>query len=370
MPIRMASEAEAQVSKRAQQAKRAKGRSGANNTCRGLLCLIVLLLLGTRAAHADEGYLRYLPSDAKLVLTVHVTVLADEDKKNGLEQLRRLYVSRLAPELGKEAKLPISDVSRVVIAWPFAGTLASVVLIRCKVDRPLLEKQIQTAAKKSRKRMAVGKMGKPPVLVCQRLLDDRVWTDLFPQLAAIPPALRRLVASPDVYAAALDDETVFVSLAGRAPMERALRARPPRTSLRIPDELAKLLRKQDEKDLAAFAMLDDSLHPGLQLVAPEAVKETFDQFEHVTARIRGGKEILVTLQVTGKPNQGGELATKSEQLIKALRSGLPKLVPSKAQRVVIEGLFKAIRISRKDNVVTLTGKLPVDDARKLLPVVP
>jgi hypothetical protein len=320
-------------------------------------------------ARAEESHLRYLPSDTKLVLTIHTDVLGEQEKKNGDELIRRLYFGKLAPELDSTEPLPITDVQRVVVCSPFAGTLSGVTVVRGKIDRKLLEKQMRTAAKAS-KSLSVEEMGKPAVPVFRRVLDETLWTGLFPQLALVPAALRKLVAPLEVFVAAVDDETLFISMAGKMQMLRALRARPPNTDLRIDDKLSTLLRKQNPKDVAAFAMLDDSLNPAVQLVAQEKVRETFEQFEHITARVRGGKEVEILIEVTAKSNElAGELAAKSENALKLLRDNLAKLVPNEKQRDVLDAFLKGFRIGRKDNVVTLTGKLSEEDARKLLPVV-
>jgi hypothetical protein len=334
---------------------------------RGLLCLVVLM--GSSVARADEGYLRYLPSDTRLVFTVHPTALDEQARKNGQELLRQIMYTWVAPELGKNEKLPFSDISRVVMAAPFAGSFYGVIVMRGKIDRKLLEKQFRLAVRKSRGAMTVEKMGKPAIPVFRRQVDDRMWPALVPQMALVPPLVRRVVAPPDLYIAAPDDETLFISMSGRLQMDRALRARPVKTSLRISDELANLLRKQDTKDVAAFVMLDGSLHPAVQLVASEALKEAFEQFEHVTGRVCHGKEIEISATVTGKSTEAAaELVTKGELALKTVREGLPKLVPNKPQRTILEGMLKGVRITRKENITTLTAKLAEADARKLLVV--
>jgi hypothetical protein len=326
-------------------------------------------LLSAAAARADNGHLRYLPADTRVVLTIHANALGEQEKKNGDELIRRLYFGKLAPELDGGEPLPITAVRRTVLASSHAGTLSCVILLRGKVDRARLEKQLRQAMKTS-KALSVEELGKPAVPVFRRKLEPSLWTDLFPQLAAVPLALRRLVAPAEVFVAALDDETLFVSLAGKAQMVRALRARPADTAPRITEELANLLRKQDEKDIAAFAMLDDALNPAVQLVVTDRFKETFEQFEHITARVRGGKEIDITIQAKGKSaDLGGELATKAEEALKQLRGNLDRLVPNDKQRPIAGALLKAFRVSRKGAVVTLNARLSEDDARKLLPVV-
>jgi hypothetical protein len=332
--------------------------------------LAMLCALWLAGAARSEGHIRFLPSDTKMVLTIHPETLGDAEKKNGLELIRRLYSGKLAPELSKEEKVPISDISRIVIGWPYAGTLFSVIVVRGKIDRKLMEKQLRAAAKAS-KSLQVEEMGKPAVPVFRRKLEDRLWTDLFPQLAAVPQLLRKALVPQEVYVAAMDDETLFVSLAGKTQMMRALRARPADTAPRTTDDLTKLLRKQDAKDLVAFALMDDSLAPVVQVVASEEAKETFEQFEHITARVRGGKEIEIVIRVTGKSKELGEtLAKKSEQALKNLRGNLEKLAPDKGQRAALDALLKGFRVSRKEAVVTLTAKVPEANARKLLPVVP
>ena len=118
-------------------------------------------------------------------------------------------------------------------------------------------------------------------------------------------------------------------------------------------------------------MLDDSLSPALHLVVSEQAKATFDQFESITARVRGGKEVVIVIQATGKSTDLGQtLAGKSEEALKLLRTHLDKFIPDAARQSVADEMLKGFRISRKDAVVTLTGKLSEANARKLLAVVP
>jgi hypothetical protein len=335
-----------------------------------LLCLVVSWIGAARAAE-DNDYLRYLPSDTKVVVTIHANALGEQEQKDALESMRRVFLTRLAPELPADEKLPISDVSRLVIAQPFVGTAAGVIVIRGKVDRALFEKQMRLAAKKSRKWLTVEKMGKPPVAVFRRQLDDAAWASLVPAVALVPVLARRAVIPLEVYIAALDDETIFLCLAGRLQMERTLRARPAKSEPRIADDLVRLLKKQDPKDLAAFVMLDNSLSPPLQLVAGEALRSTFDQFEHITGRVRAGKEVEISVTATGKSSeQGAELFKKAEQGLKLLREGLPAFIANKDMRAGLETLLKGVKITRKDHVVSAGAKLDLADARKLLPAVP
>ncbi len=330
-------------------------------------CLLSILLTAGSAV-AEESPLRYLPSDTRLVLTIHAGMLGERERKVGDDFIRRLYFGKLAPELNASEELPITDVRQVIIASPYAGTLSGVTVLRGKINRGLFEKQLRSAAKAS-KSLSVEELGKPATAVFRRTLDESLWTDLFPQLALVPPRLRKLVVPSEVFVAAVDDKTLFISLAGKTQMVRALRARPPSTTLRVTDELTKLLRKQDPKDVAAFALLDDSLNPAVQLVVAEKVKETFEQFEHITARIRGGKEVEIIIDVTAKSSElAGGLATKSEETLKHLRENLDKLVPNKQRRTVLDALLKGFRVTRKENVVTLAGTLPEEGVRKLLTV--
>ncbi len=328
-------------------------------------CLLSILLTATSAA-AEESSLRYLPSDTRLVLTIHADVLGGQERKLGDEFIRRLYFGKLAPELSGSEELPISDVREVVIASPYAGTLSGVTLLRGKINRTLFDKQLRGAAKAS-KSLSVEMLGKPATAVFRRTLDESLWTDLFPQLSLVPPRLRKLVVPTEVFVAAVDDETLFICMAGKTQMVRALRARPAGTSPRISDELTKLLRKQNPKDVAAFALLDDSLNPAIQLVVDEKVKESFEQFDNITARIRGGKEVTILIEITGKSSElAGGLTTKSEETLRHLRENIDKLVPNKQRRTVLDALLKGLRVTRKDNRVTLAGTLSEEDVRKLL----
>src|SRR5947209_5844891 len=105
------------------------------------------LLLGS-PARADD-VLRYLPSDTKGVLTIRPPQLGEDEKKKGAEVVRRLYLSQLAPELKKPGQVPISDVTSVVIAQPFAGTLGGVMVLSGKIDAKLMDRQLRGVAKEN-----------------------------------------------------------------------------------------------------------------------------------------------------------------------------------------------------------------------------
>ena len=175
---------------------------------------------------------------------------------------------------------------------------------------------------KASKSLTALEMGKPAVPVFRRTLEDRMWTELFPQLASIPAAARQGGGAADRLPCALDDETLFVSLAGKTQMERAVRAvrRPPGRDAGGIDEA---LEKARPERRCGDCHDRRCVSPALQLVVSETMKETFDQFEHVTLRIRGGKEVEFILQAKGKSSDlGRELAGKSEKGIKALRGNL------------------------------------------------
>jgi len=340
------------------------------------LTLFTIILVPSAARAADEGHLRFLPADTRVVLTVHASALGDGDRKDGEALVRRVYHERLVPELAKVERLPIRDVTRLVCAAPYAGTLNGVLVLRGKVDRKLFEEQLRQAMKTS-KALSVETLGKPGVAVFRRKLDEKTWTDLAPPLAKVPAALRKLVAPTAAYLAALDDETILVSLAGKAPVERALRARPISAKPRTTEALTELLRKQDAKDLAAVAILDDSLHPALALVADEEARDTFKEWDHLTVGVKGGtprdlragrNQVEVLVRATGKSaDAGATLEKEAKEVVKAVRDGLPKVVPEEGPRKALDALFKNFAISRKDEAVTLKATLTDTEARKLVP---
>src|SRR5215217_4150674 len=90
----------------------------------------------------------------------------------------------------KDEKLAISDATRVVLALPYAGTLNGTVLLEGKIDHALFEKQMQAARGGG---LVVEKVGRPPVNVHRRLLDEKKILELSPPLAKIPPFARKLV---------------------------------------------------------------------------------------------------------------------------------------------------------------------------------
>jgi hypothetical protein len=148
---------------------------------------------------------------------------------------------------------------------------------------------------------------------------------------------------------------------------RALRARPATTAPRTSDELTGLLKKQDEKDVASFVMMEDALLPALVLVVDEPTKETFEQFSHLTLRVQGGKTVRITLEATGKSEElGAVLAKKAEDTLPNIRKALPRTIKDEGQRKALDELFKSFRVSRKGAVVTLSGEMELASARKLL----
>ena len=215
--------------------------------------------------------------------------------------------------------------------------------------------------------LVVERVGKPPVNVHRRTLDEKRVLELSPALAKVPGFARKLVVPKEASVVVLDERTMYTSLAGRLAVERAARARPAKSEPRVPDELAKLLRQQDADDIAVVTVLNDSLHPALQLIADESTRETFDQFEYVVGRVRGGKEVSITVEVEGKSSDlGATLETKCKRVLTVLRDVVPKAVDSEPHRRVLDGLLKSFRVSRKDARVTLSATLSRDDARLLL----
>lgn len=324
--------------------------------------LIVTCLASVRA---EENHLRYLPSDTKAVLTIHFPSLGEKEQTEGLELFEQLYRTHLAPELGQEARLPLKDVSRVVIAMPYAGSFNGVILVTGKIDAAQLDAQMRKVAKASSS-LTVERMGKPPVPVYSRALDEKALIQMVPPLEKVPPRFRRLVAPYEGHMAALDEHTLMTSLSGKKQIERALRARESK-KLRVSDELGTVLKRQTAKDVTAGALVEDSLHPGLALIADEATRETFNQFDHVTMRIVGGKEVTFIIDVQGKSSDlGPTLEAKAKRVLEVLRGLLPTLFPNATKRAVMEDLLKSFTVTREDARVTLTGKLLESDWRKML----
>src|SRR5262249_21440315 len=156
----------------------------------------------------------------------------------------------LNPDLSKKEEMPLADLSRVVIALQYAGSMHGIVLLEGKVDAKLLEKQGRAAAAKANdKTTTVQTLGKPACPVFRRKVDVKMWGELIAPLANVPAVLRKLVAPSEIWYAALDERTVILSLAGKAEIVRALRARPKDSKPRTADEMTALLRKHSDKDI-------------------------------------------------------------------------------------------------------------------------
>lgn len=324
-----------------------------------LACLGILTLCSTTFAD-DEKHLRYLPSDTKVTLTIHFTALDDRERTGMQELFHRLYRAFLVPELGTDTKLPLTDVGRVVVALPYAGSINGVFVLTGKLDRKQLEAQMGKAG------VSVERMGSPAVPVYSRAIDEKALLELVPSLEKVPPRFRKLVAPQEVHVAAVDDQTLFLSLSGKKQIERALRARGS-AGLRVAPELAALLRKQNPADVANNVLLEDSLHPGIALIADEATRETFGQFDHVQLRIHRGKEVRYEVELQAKTKElGPVLERKAKRVLDILREMLPTLYPDKTKRDVVATLLDSFKVSSKDERVLLTGQLTPDQWRTLL----
>src|SRR5262245_10007594 len=327
--------------------------------------LAVLLASFATTVRAGEGHLRYLPSDTRVVVSIHFAGLDPRDRAEGRRLFDELYRDHVAGELGDDARLPLTDVRRIVIALPYAGSINGVFVLEGKVDRKQMDAQLARVAKASGS-LTVERMGRPAVEVYSRPTNEKALLAMVPQLAKVPPTFRKLVAPQEVHLAAMDDQTLFVSLSGKKQVERAVRARGS-AGLRVTSELAAVLRKQNADDLASVIVMDDSLHPGMALVADEPTRETFSQFDHVTLRVVPGKDVRFEVEVRGKSSEVGPvLEKKARRVLEILEELAPTLYPDKTKRDVLVGLLKSFRVSRKEESVTLTGTLSDAAWRKLL----
>jgi len=327
--------------------------------------LASLLLLGALPVLADEGYLRYLPSDTRLVVLVHPQVGTQQsDQQRDLALLTRLTRDFLLPELPEGEPLALSDIQRIVLALPYVGTSNGIAILEGKIDRKRLEQQFQAAQKKGELR--IEQQGKPPTAVYSRSVDKSKLLALLPALSKVPGPVRKLLVPQELHLTVLDDRTLLLSLAGKTPLVRALRARSADSRPRTSAELTALLRKQANNDRLSLLLLDESLHPGLALVADDSTREAFGQFDHVQLRLHGDKKVQINLEVQGKSaEQAVALETKIRQGLEVFRKALPDLLPDEAQRRVLQDLSNSLRLERKEAQVQVRGELSLEDYRRL-----
>ena len=279
---------------------------------------------------------------------------------------RDAYKKFVCTTLAEADVLPTSDIEQIVLALPYAGTLNGLVVISGKIDRKMFEQQMSRAAKGGRG-VTSKRMGTPPVVVYRCRIEEKTMLALAPGLEKIPPLVRGLVVPQDVHIAALDDRTLVVSLCGLPALTRALRSRPAKTALRIPAALATLLREKHEGDTSTLILMEDSLHPGLQLVADDETKETFEQFDYIRFHVRGGKTTEIETVVQGKSAElGSTLEKKAKRVVGVIREQLPTAMPDATRREVIDSLLEAFRVTRKDGRVTIAGSMSEADAKKFI----
>jgi hypothetical protein len=332
-------------------------------TCRVWSALFALAALAA-PARADDGFLRFLPSDSKMVVIVNVPALGDEDQKTVLDLVRRLYSGQMVPELKNLDKLPISELKQVVFAQPHLGGFTGLVILRGKVDAKLLDQQMSEAGKA----ITVEKMGDPKATVYQRSLDEKMFLEIAPDLEKVPAFVRRALVPGQAHLCALDEQTLIVALGGRAGVERALRARPEKSKPRTPEELTKLLKDRDKKDLATTVLMDGCLHPGVALIVPQETRDAFELFEYVVVRTQGGKTVKSVITATAKSKDDAATLEKTAKAgIDTAQKGLEVAIKDEDKRKILESLLKSFKVSRKDETVTATAQLSDEDARKLVP---
>jgi hypothetical protein len=183
---------------------------------------------------------------------------------------------------------------------------------------------------------------------------------------------RGLIVPAYVALAALDDRTLCVSLGTKVGssrvIERALRCRPEKSDPRTAPELTKILEKGDRKDILTAAVIEDCLHPGLKLIAPEDVQETFLRFDGVSLRVRADKELKVSVQIAAKSKGDAEkLEETAKGVLDRAKKGLEMALPEGEQRKALAALLGAFAVERKDAGVTAEGRLGLEAARTLLP---
>lgn len=333
-------------------------------TSRCLLGLLLGSLFGS-PVEARPDALRYLPSDTRVVVTVHPPSLDADGRQRGEALLRRLFTSQISPGLSKDEPLAIGDLNRVMIAFPYAGSLKGVFLLEGKIDAARFERQMTAAVKAGE--ATVEALGKPPVPVYKRVLDPDRLVELVPALARVPAPLRKLVAPQEIYLTLPESGILFGSMAGRTPLERALRARPATTRPRTTAELTTLLAKQEATDIAVVTVLDAALHPGLHLLAEEPTREAFEQFDHVVSRVRGGKEVSIAIRIQGKSAEAGAaLEARSKQALTTLRDLFTRVIASEPHRRALVGAVQSFRTRRAGRALDLSGRLSLDDVRLLL----
>ena len=145
--------------------------------------------------------------------------------------------------------------------------------------------------------------------------------------------MRKLVAPQSVHVAVLDDNTLIV-FAGRRNASHAGGAIPAgEVGTAHLDGAGQAVCKPHKADLGTLVVMEDSLHPGLQLISDEPTKETFDQFEHVRFHVRPGKSIEVETVVQGKSTElGPTLEKKARRVLEVVREELPNVMRDETRR--------------------------------------
>src|SRR5262249_49913490 len=159
---------------------------------------------------------------------------------------------------------PIRDVTHIQVAMPYAGSLSGVVLVRGKVDLKQFEADAQACVKADKGLKAVP-VKNPPATLYERKLAENSLTDLVPLPHSIPAPLRKMALPNTLYFAALDEQTLMLSVGGKLQVVRALAARPVKTAPRISEDLRKVLEGQSLKEPICFVLMESCLHPTIAL---------------------------------------------------------------------------------------------------------
>ncbi len=342
-----------------------------------LLVLAAVLLAAAPAGAAD--YLRYLPADTRVVATVNVTAQPKKAQEAWKKLGQQLYKVHLTPELS-DIEPPVSDVSSLTVAMPFAGWPGGMIIIRGKVEAKRFTDQMRKCARMSKGTIReIRPTRARPIPIFHRKVSDEAPLLPLPEKLALD--VKKYTTGSDIYFAAMDEETFILTVSppaslltilqppGETEILRAVSARPKTTRPRISASLLALLKKQDSRAWMSFVVMDNAMYPPLALLKPE-LNQVLQRWRHVVGAVREDKDVESKLVATGKDiEEAKELERYARENAEKLVVSMPRLSSVAEQKEVLAELAKSIQVSRKDEVVTVTAKISADRMRILFAAV-
>jgi len=345
------------------------------------LSAIGLLMLAAVTATAAEPVsripgLEFVPEDSGCLVVLNVDNLLASRRFN-LEALRILgaywFRNNFLDAVPDVKSWPITEVSQVLVAMPGPGALQGFVVIRGKVNAKMLAELMgrQNAS--------------TPVEVREGLVEVFRRASGAGKISALD--LFQLDLAMDLWFAALDDQTLVISLRNKGDVIRAARIREGKVKPSLNVKMQALVEKIDVKqDVLSGFVLGNSVPANVLALLPFDIRQALEQVDHAMVQVRYGAKNQLLAECHGKLPAGAGLVIRTAgyylqmaatQALQA-RAAYAALVLFMGDQIPVEtqlageavkqisNFLGGLRIDQKEKVVRVQASMDSVDPRDLL----